>query len=300
TRRTGSSSGWRSSTATSSARASSSCCGEPASPRRWRSTRPSRWRRSSAPTSRAASSTGSSIASTKSRRPLPEPRPPIRYAVISDVHANLEALTAVLADAASEGAHEVLCLGDLVGYGADPVACVERVGERASAMVAGNHEHAALGLLDLQWFNPWARTAAHWTAEQLDQGHRDYLTALSLVRTVEDATLVHASPRHPEEWDYLDSAEDGLQVFGDFATRLCFVGHSHLPGVWSVGSGGPDHAGRLDAPPAQVPLRHRPPPRRRCSSTTAGATWSTSAAWASRAIAIRAPATRSGTATRAT
>jgi diadenosine tetraphosphatase ApaH/serine/threonine PP2A family protein phosphatase len=160
----------------------------------------------------------------------------------------------VLADAASEGAHEVLCLGDLVGYGADPVACVERVGERASAMVAGNHEHAALGLLDLQWFNPWARAAARWTAEQLDQGHRDYLTALSLVRTVEDATLVHASPRNPEEWDYLVSAEDGLQVFGDFATRLCFVGHSHLPGVWSVGSGGPDHAGRLDAPAAQVRL----------------------------------------------
>jgi len=147
-----------------------------------------------------------------------------------------------------------LCLGDLVGYGADPVACVDLVGERASAMVAGNHEHGALGLLDLRWFNPWARAAAEWTGTQLDRGHRDYLGALSLLRTVEDATLVHASPRSPEEWDYLISAEDGLQVFGDFTTRLCFVGHSHVPGVWSVGSGGPDHAGRLDAPEAQVSL----------------------------------------------
>jgi len=76
----------------------------------------------------------------------------------------------VLADAAGEGALGVLCLGDLVGYGADPVACVETVGERASAMVAGNHEHAALGLMDLRWFNPWARAAARWTGEQLDGG----------------------------------------------------------------------------------------------------------------------------------
>jgi diadenosine tetraphosphatase ApaH/serine/threonine PP2A family protein phosphatase len=120
-------------------------------------------------------------------------------------------------------------------------------------MVAGNHEHAALGLLDLRWFNPWARAAAQWTGERLDRGHRDYLERLPLVRTLEDATLVHASPHSPGDWDYLVSAEDGLAVFGDFATRLCFIGHSHLPGVWSVGSGGPDHAGRLLAP-AQVHL----------------------------------------------
>lgn len=160
----------------------------------------------------------------------------------------------MLADAAREGAREVLCLGDLVGYGADPVACVEMVGERASAMVAGNHEHGALGLLDLTWFNPWARAAARWTGAQLDEAHRDYLSALPLIRTVEDATLVHASPRSPEDWDYLVSAEDGLAVFGDFATRLCFVGHSHLPGVWSVGSSGPDHHGRLPTREAQIPL----------------------------------------------
>ena len=134
------------------------------------------------------------------------------------------------------------------------MACVELVGERASSMVAGNHEYGALGLLDLRWFNPWARAAAEWTGKQLDRGHRDYLAALPLRRTVEDATLVHASPRSPEEWDYLVSAEDGLQVFGDFTTRLCFVGHSHVPGVWSVGSGGPDHADRLDAPETQVRL----------------------------------------------
>lgn len=149
----------------------------------------------------------------------------------------------MLADAAAEGAREILCLGDVVGYGADPVACVEWLGERAAAVVAGNHEHGALGLLDLAWFNPFARAAALWTGALLDPDHRRYLERLPLTATVEEATLVHASPRSPDEWDYIMSAEDGFEVFGAFETRLCFVGHSHRAGVWSLGSSGPDFVG---------------------------------------------------------
>ena len=152
-------------------------------------------------------------------------------------------MTSVLADAEAQGANTLLCLGDLVGYGADPVACVELVGERAAAVVAGNHEHGALGLMRLDWFNSFARAAALWTRDRLDEDHRRYLAGLPLVSEIEEATLVHASPRHPEEWDYLLSAEDGFEVFGDFSTRLCFVGHSHRPDVWSLGSGGPEHTG---------------------------------------------------------
>jgi len=164
----------------------------------------------------------------------------VRYAVLSDIHSNLEALEAVVADAAprSDG---FLCLGDLVGYGADPVACVEIVAERAQTIVSGNHEHAVVGLLDLEWFNPYARTAAEWTRERLDDDHRCYLTALPLVAEVGDATLVHASPDRPAEWEYLVTAQDGFDAFSAFATRLCFVGHSHLAGVWSLGSSGPEH-----------------------------------------------------------
>ena len=164
---------------------------------------------------------------------------------MSDVHSNLEALTAVLADATAEGARAILCLGDLVGYGADPVACVEQVAERAVAVVAGNHEHGALGLMDLGWFNPAARAAALWTRERLDADHSGYLAHLALRTTVEEATLVHASPRRPEDWDYLISAQDGFEAFGDFDTRLCFVGHSHCPGMWSLGSSGREHAGQI-------------------------------------------------------
>lgn len=160
----------------------------------------------------------------------------------------------MLGDAAALGANALLCLGDLVGYGADPVACVDRVGAQAVAVVAGNHEYGALGLMDLDWFNPAASAAARWTRERLDDDHSRYLERLPLKTTIEEATLVHASPRHPDEWDYLVSAEDGFAVFAHFDTRLCFVGHSHRPGVWSLGSSGPEYAGRLASPHAKLRL----------------------------------------------
>jgi diadenosine tetraphosphatase ApaH/serine/threonine PP2A family protein phosphatase len=163
----------------------------------------------------------------------------VRYAILSDVHGNLEALRAVLADCADADA--VLCLGDTVGYGADPLACVDLVAERAEAVVGGNHEHAVTGRMDLAWFNRYARAAAEWTRERLDEDHRAWLDALPLVREVADATLVHASPAQPEEWDYLVTAADGFAAFAHFATRWCFVGHSHVPGAWSLGSSGPEH-----------------------------------------------------------
>ena len=178
----------------------------------------------------------------------------MRYAVVSDVHANLEALTAVLADAAAEGARAVLCLGDLVGYGADPGPCVEMVAERSVALVAGNHEHGAAGLLDVRWFNPVARDAILWTRGRLAGDATRYLGGLPLMTMIGDACLAHASPKNPEEWDYLMSPEDGFGVFDAFDTRLCFIGHSHRPGVWSLGSGGPDHETAFRAYPVRVPL----------------------------------------------
>ena len=175
----------------------------------------------------------------------------MRYAILSDIHGNLPALRAVLADAEGR-ADGVLCLGDTVGYGAEPRLCVELVAERAAAVVGGNHEYAVAGLLDLAWFNRYARAAAEWTQEQLDDNHRAYIRGLPLTAEMGDATLVHASPRHPEEWDYLVTAGDGFEAFGAFATRYCFVGHSHVPGVWSLGSSGPEH----DATAADVTATH--------------------------------------------
>src|SRR5206468_3114220 len=111
-----------------------------------------------------------------------------------------------------------------------------------------------LGLMPLEWFNPVARTAALWTRERLDDDHSSYLGSLPLTAVVGEATLVHASPRQPDEWDYLLSPEDGFEVFGDFQTRLCFIGHSHRPDVWSIGSSGPRHGRRMISPSAGVKL----------------------------------------------
>ncbi len=172
----------------------------------------------------------------------------MRYAVVSDIHANLEALRAVLAGCRGE-VDGLLCLGDVVGYGADPLPCIELIAERAVALVAGNHEYGVTGLMSLQWFNRLARAAAEWTVEQLDDDHRAYLAALPLATAVGDATLVHASPLRPGEWDYLVTPEDGFAEFPAFATRLCLVGHTHQPGYWSLGSSGPvREEGAVDIP----------------------------------------------------
>lgn len=173
----------------------------------------------------------------------------MRYAVLSDIHGNLEALRAVLADAASRS-DGVFCLGDVVGYGADPDACVEIVAERAQVWAAGNHDYGVAGLVGLDWFNRYARAACVWTRDRLDDDHRRYLGERPLVGAVDDATLVHASPVHPEEWDYLVEPGDGYAAFASFATRLCFVGHSHVPAVWSLGSSGPDYR----SGPAEIAL----------------------------------------------
>ncbi len=160
----------------------------------------------------------------------------MRYALLSDIHGNLEALAAVLADC-RDRVDALLCLGDVVGYGADPAACVQLVGERCQAVVAGNHEAAVTGRLDLAWFNPYARVAAEWTRRQLSATERAWLAALPLVLTVGEATLAHASPAAPEAWDYLVGPEDGFAALGALSTPWGFVGHSHLPRAWLTGPG---------------------------------------------------------------
>ncbi|HSE94449.1 MAG TPA: metallophosphoesterase family protein [Methylomirabilota bacterium] len=157
---------------------------------------------------------------------------PVRYGVLADVHANEPALRAVLGDLDRQGVDGLLALGDLVGYGADPGPCLEAVAERATWVVAGNHDHAAAGLLDLAWFNPHARRAAAWTADRLKADQTRYLAGLPLVVEMAGATLVHASPTEPGRWPYVVSAEEGRAALDAFRTPLCLIGHSHLPAAW--------------------------------------------------------------------
>jgi diadenosine tetraphosphatase ApaH/serine/threonine PP2A family protein phosphatase len=154
-------------------------------------------------------------------------------AVISDIHGNLEALEAVLADAGNEGATDIICLGDIVGYGADPNRCVELVRERAAATVLGNHDAAALDLEEAEEFNPLARDAILWTRRTLSPASAKMLRSLPLVHVREGARFVHASPEAPESWPYVLNAADAQFALGACMESVCFIGHTHVP-TWMI------------------------------------------------------------------
>ena len=118
----------------------------------------------------------------------------MRALILSDIHANLEALEAVISDAESRGGFDsIWCLGDIVGYGPDPSACIGRIREFDLLAVAGNHDHAAIGLIDASDFNVAAKAAANWTGAQLNSEEHDFLATLPFVSIQESFTLVHGS-----------------------------------------------------------------------------------------------------------
>lgn len=155
----------------------------------------------------------------------------MRYAILSDIHSNLEALTAVLERLASERIDRYLCLGDVVGYGAEPSACLLRLQACQATAVAGNHDLACVGKLDLGWFNQLARTALLWTRDQLSFTDLDGLRRWPLTTEEEPFTLAHASLRHPERFEYLMDAASALDTLAACRTRFCLIGHTHLPCV---------------------------------------------------------------------
>ena len=159
----------------------------------------------------------------------------MRIAVLSDIHGNLEALEAVLAEVDRIGVDLLYSLGDIVGYGPSPAACVEIVRRRAAVSLTGNHDAAVAGLTSLEDFNEFARSAVEWTAARLDAGQIEYLGSLPYTHRAPDLLLVHASPIEPERWHYIHGMADIDEHFAAFAERLCFVGHSHRPGVYAIG-----------------------------------------------------------------
>ncbi len=156
------------------------------------------------------------------------------HAIVSDVHANLEALEGVLADIDRRGADAVVCLGDLVGYGASPNECMTMLRPRLEAVVLGNHDQAALEPEMLENFNREAATAARWTRTVLSRGHADWLRALPYSASWHGAHLVHASPANPEEWNYVFTPAEAVHEMVSCPQPVCFVGHSHYPGTFEV------------------------------------------------------------------
>lgn len=159
----------------------------------------------------------------------------MRILVISDIHANLTALEAVLLDAGQVDA--TWCLGDLVGYGPDPNECIERVRSLPnSKCLMGNHDAAALNQIDISSFNLEARRALVWTQKVLLPANREFLAELSSRIEEDTVTLAHGSPRQPI-WEYLLDTRAATQNFFYFDTPYCFVGHSHLPVVYQLING---------------------------------------------------------------
>lgn len=155
----------------------------------------------------------------------------MKAAIISDIHSNLEALQAVIKDIKKRRIKRILCLGDLVGYGANPDECIELCMRETKIIVAGNHDWAAIGKTDIAVFNSVAAEAIRWTQKNISKKNFNRLNKLKLIETVDSILLVHASPQKPEQWDYLFTLDEFKRQFEFFKTQICFVGHSHIPSV---------------------------------------------------------------------
>ncbi|MCX6996309.1 MAG: metallophosphoesterase family protein [Kiritimatiellaeota bacterium] len=158
----------------------------------------------------------------------------MRYAIFSDVHGNWQAWQAVCADLRAQSADIIVCLGDVIGYGPDPQRVLDDLRRLSGQLLLGNHEAAALGQLDLEIFSPEARRGAEWTATQLDADARMFLGGLPVIIEGDDLLFVHAEPVAPEAWGYVETRADAQLCFLATPQRLTFVGHTHVPEVFTL------------------------------------------------------------------
>lgn len=164
----------------------------------------------------------------------------MRYAVFSDVHANLEAFSAVVKALEKEKAEGLIYLGDIVGYGPEPAGCIDTLRKLTDIIVAGNHDRGAVGMTDIRGFNPYARAAIEWTGAVLSDEHREFLKNLPLTQSIEENStfLMHGTPGDPESWYYLHNKFDAAENFSHFKEMICLVGHSHIPAIFEINSEG--------------------------------------------------------------
>ncbi len=162
----------------------------------------------------------------------------MRYGIFGDIHGNLHALEAVLTAYESESIDSYLCTGDLVGYGAYPKQCMDRCRELCDEIVAGNHDFAVCGKLNLEFFNSYAKSAVVWTQNALADEDLEYLRAMPLVRVIDPlVTLSHATIYDPHAFDYIQTQYDAHLSLQEMESQCGFVGHSHIPIVFYLMNG---------------------------------------------------------------
>ena len=154
----------------------------------------------------------------------------MKIGIISDVHSNLEALEVMLKRLANEKVDRIFCLGDIVGYGANPNECIERVREVSAVCVLGNHDAACTGHTPPDYFNSYARAAIDWTMRVLSEENLEYLKFLPLTYTEDSMFLVHATPKEPAAWNYISTQAEAEAHFTALEHgTTAFIGHSHVP-----------------------------------------------------------------------
>ncbi|MCS7048737.1 MAG: metallophosphatase family protein [Verrucomicrobiae bacterium] len=153
----------------------------------------------------------------------------MKYAILSDIHGNLEALQAVLQDAKQQGCTHYVCLGDIVGYGPNPRECLHVIQELNCPTVIGNHDEYVAKDQALTGFNPMAADGIKWTRDQLTEAEKNWLRDLKYVRTVDPFTIVHATLDLPERWAYVFDKLAAAASFNYQHTAVCFNGHTHVP-----------------------------------------------------------------------
>ncbi len=161
----------------------------------------------------------------------------MRLAILSDLHANEQALTSVLAAAEARDVDAIVCLGDVVGYGPDPAPVLNAIRASSAVTVLGNHDAAVATGEHIGVLPNDGQVAARQHRDHLDQADLDWLAALPLTATFEGVTLAHAAPLDPGEWPRLDSFSIIQRQFSAFETAVCFVGHSHRPAMVSTRMG---------------------------------------------------------------
>jgi predicted phosphodiesterase len=169
----------------------------------------------------------------------------VRLAIVSDIHANLPALEAVLADAQRVGFDQLWCLGDVVGYGADPDECTSLIAERSALCLVGNHDLAVLGELDDSAFSPAAAAAVRWTRETARPETIDFLRGLEPAEESREVALYHASPRDPI-WEYVLWPDQAAECIAVQAARVSLVGHSHVALFFVMADDGDGDRGASD------------------------------------------------------
>ncbi|MCL5096730.1 MAG: metallophosphatase family protein [Candidatus Omnitrophica bacterium] len=153
----------------------------------------------------------------------------MKYAIIADIHANLEALEVVLLDAKKERCTHYACLGDVVGYNANPRECLDIIREMGMPCVKGNHDEYCSTGGDLNGFNPHASEAINWTRKQLNDEDREWLRNLKYVRLVANFSIVHSTLDGPQRWGYVFDKLAAAASFTYQNTGVCFFGHTHVP-----------------------------------------------------------------------